>query len=143
MHPDWLSGIITVNAAIFANNPQLAALAFAENPPPSYGSDVPGFKKQGVVEVCYPYFPVPPIRHLYALEVVTRELLPLVGCPTLVLQSREDFTVPPENGPYIMEHISAADKQIVWLENSYHVATLDNDKEFIARQTLQFIRSHV
>ena len=33
-----------------------------------------------------------------------------------------------------------ADKCLVWLENSYHVATLDNDKEFIAGEALKFIQ---
>jgi carboxylesterase len=143
MHPEWVTGVATVNAAIFLNNPEMAALAFAENPPASYGGGAPDFKKQGVVEVCYPFVPVPPLRHLYALEVVTRELLPRVTCPTLVFQSREDFAVPPANGPFILEQISATDKQLVWLEDSYHVATLDNDQPLIVEQTLQFIQNHV
>jgi carboxylesterase len=143
MHPEMVTGIATVNAAIHLNNPETAALAFAENPPATMSGGGPDFKKPGVVEVCYPVVPTPPLRHLYALEAVTRDLLPRVVCPTLVFQSCEDFSVPSENGPYIVEHIGAADKQILWLENSYHVATLDNDKELIARQTLQFIRSHV
>ena len=71
------------------------------------------------------------------------DLLPRVVCPALIFQSREDFVVPPENGPFILDHIGSADKQLVWLDNSYHVATLDNDKELIAEQTLQFIRSHL
>jgi carboxylesterase len=144
MHPEMVSGAITINAAIFLDNPNMAALAFAEDPPPSYvGGDGPDYKMQGVVEVCYPFIPIPPIRHLYALEVVTRELLPRVVCPTLVFQSRVDYAVPPSNGPYIVEHIGARDKQLVWLENSYHVATLDGDKELIAEQTLQFIQNLV
>lgn len=143
MHPEWLSGIVTVNAALFLDNPDMAALAFAENPPAGYGSGAPDFKKAGVVEVCYPSVPAPAIRHLYALEAVTRDLVPRVACPTLVLQSREDFAVPPTNGAFILEHISAADKQLVWLENSYHVATLDNDQPLIVERTLQFIQEHV
>ena len=79
---------------------------------------------------------------MYALEGVTRELLPRVVCPTLVFQSCVDYSVPPTNGPYIIEHIAADDKQLVWLENSYHVATLDNDKDLIAEQTLRFISNH-
>ena len=33
--------------------------------------------------------------------------------------------------------------RLVWLDNSYHVATLDNDKELIAQETLQFIQAHL
>ena len=51
---------------------------------------------------------------------------------------------PQEQGfiPYIVEHVGAEDKRLVWLEDSYHVATLDNDKEAIAREILQFIQAH-
>jgi len=46
----------------------------------------------------------------------------------------------PDNAPYIIEHIGAADKRLLWLDNSYHVATLDNDKELIAGEILKFIQ---
>ena len=143
MHPDLLSGVITVNGAIYSRNPELASLAFDENPPAGYVGEGPEFVKPDVLNVCYPSIPIPPIRHLYALKSVTHDLLPRVVCPALIFQSREDFVVPPENGPFILDHIGSADKQRVWLDNSYHVATLDNDKELIAEQTLQFIRSHL
>jgi len=84
---------------------------------------------------------VPAIRHLYGLMGVAKELLPRVACPTVVFTSREDHVVPPSNGPYILERLGAADKRLVWLESSYHVATLDNDKEFIAAEMAAFIRA--
>jgi carboxylesterase len=96
-----------------------------------------------VTELAYPVVPVPAIRHLYALMAVTRELLPRVVCPTLVFQCRDDHVVVPDNAPYILEQVGAADKQLVWLENSYHVATLDNDKELISAKTLQFIQERL
>jgi carboxylesterase len=95
-----------------------------------------------VTELAYPVVPVPAIRQLYALMGVTRELLPRVTCPTLVFQSRDDHVVNPDNGPYIVEHVGTADKRLVWLDHSYHVATLDNDKELIASETLRFIQEH-
>lgn len=73
---------------------------------------------------------------------VARELLPRVVCPALVFVSRDDHVVPPENSPYIYDHIGSAEKRLVWLEDSYHVATLDNDKESIAAETLAFIQAH-
>ena len=63
-------------------------------------------------------------------------------CPTLVFQFRDDHVVNPDNAPYIVEHVGTADKRLVWLDNSYHVATLDNDKELIGRETLRFIQEH-
>lgn len=143
MYPDVFAGAVPVNAAVFLDSPDLAALAFMADAPatvPGVGSDI---KKPGVTELAYPVVPVPAVRQLYALMGATRELLPRVTCPTLVFQSRDDHVVTPANAPYIVEHLGADEKRLVWLEESFHVATLDNDKELIASETVQFFRQHV
>lgn len=140
MHPDVIRGAIPINGALFVNNPDLAGLAFMAGAPaavPGVGGDI---KKPGVTELAYADVPVPAIRQIYALMGVTRELLPKVKCPLLVIQSRDDHVVVPENAPFIIENVGAQDKRLLWLENSYHVATLDHDQELIARETLNFIK---
>lgn len=140
MYPDVFAGAVPINAAVFLENPDFAALAFMGDAPdtvPGVGSDI---KKPGVTELAYPVVPVPAIRQIYGLMSATRELLPRVTCPTLVFQSKDDHVVTPKNAPYIIDHIGTEDKRLVWLEESYHVATLDNDKELIASEALQFIR---
>lgn len=141
IYPDVIAGAMPVNAAVFLNNADLAALAFMAGAPdtvPGVGADI---KKPGETELVYPVVPVPAIRQLYALMAVTDELLPKISCPTLLFSSTEDHVVPPDNGPYILERLGSQHKQLVWLENSYHVATLDNDKERIVRNMIQFIRT--
>lgn len=142
MHADLFSGVIPINGAVMLNNPDMASLAFMAGAPPvvpGVGSDI---KQIGVTELAYPVVPVPAVKQIYALIAVTRELLPRIQAPTLVMTSRDDHVVPPVNGPYILEHIGAVDKRLLWLENSYHVATLDNDKELIAAEALRFIQAH-
>jgi carboxylesterase len=142
MYPQTFSGIIPINGAVHLNSPDLAGLAFMAGAPPvipGVGSDI---KQPGIVELAYPVVPVPAIRQIYALMSVTADLLPRITCPALVIHSKEDHVVPPPNGPYIMSHISSTEKELLWLENSFHVATMDNDKELIAAQTLDFIRKH-
>jgi carboxylesterase len=143
MHPEAIRGAIPINGALFVNNPDLAGLAFMAGAPdavPGVGGDI---KKAGVSELAYADVPVPAIRQIYALMSVTRELLPRVKCPILVMQSRDDHVVVPDNAPFIIENVAAEDKRLLWLENSYHVATLDHDKELIARETLKFILTHL
>jgi carboxylesterase len=143
MHPDVFVGAAPINAAVFLENPDFAALAFMRDAPdtvPGVGSDI---KKPGVTELAYPVVPVPAIRQIYGLMSATRELLPRVTCPTLVFHSKDDHVVTAENAPYIIDHLGTEDKRLVWLEESYHVATLDNDKELIASETLQFIQQHL
>jgi len=142
MFPELVQGVVPINAPVFFDNPELAGLAFMAEAPglvPGIASDI---KLPGVARVAYANVPVPAIRQLYALVGVTRELLPRVRCPALVMQSREDHVVVPDNAPFILERIGSGDKHLLWLENSYHVATLDHDKERIARETLNFIRAN-
>ena len=141
-YPQVFAGMIPVNGAVFLNSPDMAGLAFMRGAPlvvPGVGSDI---KQPGIQELAYPVVPVPAVRQLYALMGVVNELLPRIVCPALVIHSREDHVVTPANGTYVLEHISSTDKELLWLENSYHVATLDNDKELIARRSLEFIRKH-
>lgn len=142
MYPTVFDGAIPINGALFLNSPALAGLAFAKNAPdfvPGVGSDI---RKPGITEVAYPVIPVPAVRQVYGLMAATRELLDRVTCPVLIFQSREDHVVPPANGEAILSGVGSAEKRLVWLDNSYHVATLDNDKERIAAETLAFIRAH-
>src|SRR5579859_1292453 len=142
-HPELFKGIIPINAVISIHNPGLAALAYAADAPaelPGIGSDI---KASGVTELAYPVTPVPTIKELLALMKVTEEMLPRITCPTLIFVSREDHVVPPINAEAIMQKISSSEKHLVWLENSYHVVTLDNDKDIIVQKSIDFIKSHV
>lgn len=141
-YPDLFKGILPINAFIFANNPDLASLAYMVNAPaevPGVGGDI---KATDMTELAYSLVPVPSIKELLALAKVTDELLPRITIPTLIFVSREDHVVPPANAEHILNKINSTEKRLCWLENSYHVATLDNDKEKIVQQSLAFLQAH-
>lgn len=140
--PDLIRGIVPINACVYLGNPELARLVFDPKAPatvPGVGSDI---KAEGIEELVYPEVPIPPVKEFMAIMRVTDDLLPTVTAPALIFQSTEDHVVPPENGPHILEKLGSTDKELVWLENSYHVATLDNDKDLIAERTIRFVREH-
>src|SRR5262249_1352254 len=91
----------------------------------------------------YPVVPVPTIKEILALMKVTEELLPRITCPVLGIVSRDDHVVPPENTSYYLGRVASAETEILWLENSYHVATLDNDRELIVQRTNDFFKRRV
>lgn len=141
MHPDVIRGAIPINGTVHIGNADMASLAFHPAAPatvPGIGSDI---KAPGVKELAYADVPTAAIRQIFALVGVTRTLLPRIQCPTLVMQSRDDHVVEPENGGRIARLLGASRVELQWLEDSYHVATLDNDKELIARNAVAFIRS--
>ena len=140
-HGDVIKGAVPINAVVRIGNAGMASVAFDANLPdtvPGIGSDI---KAPGVVELAYKEVPVPAFRQVYALTAVTHDLLPTITCPTLVITSREDHVVDPTNGPLIAQRLGAKRIELLWLDDSYHVATLDNDKALIAQQTVAFIRS--
>ena len=139
MRPELIRGIVPINGCVFLKDPELSRLVFDKNAPatvPGVGSDI---KASGVKELVYPEVPLPAVKEFMALMRVTDDLLPTIETPALIFQSLEDHVVPPENGPYIQNHLGSRYRQLARLENSYHVATLDNDASYIAEQTIRFI----
>jgi carboxylesterase len=61
-----------------------------------------------------------------------------VTCPILLFSSTQDHVVPPVSGDRLVEGVKGP-VQRIFLERSFHVATLDYDKEAIEAQTVQFV----
>jgi carboxylesterase len=62
-----------------------------------------------------------------------------VSCPVLLLSSRSDHVVPSESGDLLVERASGPLER-VWLERSYHVATLDYDAPEVETRAVEFVR---
>lgn len=56
------------------------------------------------------------------------------------MHSRNDHTAPPESAEYVFEHAGAIDKEIVWYDRSYHVITMDYDRDDVFARTFDFIK---
>ena len=99
------------------------------------GSDI---KKEGTTEAKYDGWPLRALQSVIeGVEVVDANLASITA-PSLLLSSREDHTVAPDNGDEIVEKSSGPVERI-WLEESYHVATLDNDQELVESATIDFL----
>ena len=66
------------------------------------------------------------------------ENLSRIAAPTLLLSSREDHVVTSDHGDDLVAQVSGPIER-VWLENSYHVATIDNDQELVESLTMDFL----
>jgi len=134
-----IAGIVTINALI--RHPQEVLMrAVGRLGLPRWLKPVANDTKlSGVDEKGYDRIPSRAARQLALLLAAVREDLPLVRCPALVFSSAEDHVVPPDNQREIYETIASADKTLVRLPDSYHVATMDNDRDLIFAGTLHFI----
>jgi carboxylesterase len=101
----------------------------------SIGSDI---KKEGVVEASYNATPLRCVLSLVAGASEIESNLSNIVAPILLLSSREDHVVTSDNGDAIVDQSSGPVERI-WLEESYHVATLDNDQELLESATIEFL----
>ncbi|MFY9783236.1 MAG: alpha/beta fold hydrolase [Acidimicrobiales bacterium] len=101
----------------------------------SIGSDI---KKEGGDGAAYDATPLVPLRSLFEAIVSVNENLPLISAPSLLITSREDHVVTWDNGSELIAKVSGPVER-VWLENSYHVATVDNDQELVESLTSDFL----
>jgi carboxylesterase len=77
---------------------------------------------------------------LIELSDQVRAKLPELVQPTLVIHSRRDHTCPfSKNAEFLMNHLGCADKRLVALDESFHVITVDSERERVAQETLDFI----
>jgi carboxylesterase len=113
--------------------PILGKLPFAVK---GIGSDIADPSQR---ELCYAKIPLRSAAALLAYQSAVKERLPRVTAPLLMFCSQQDHVVPPGNTRYISEHVSSTDLDVVWLERSYHVATLDYDAPVIFDRSSEFI----
>lgn len=77
---------------------------------------------------------------LLDLSALVRPMLPRVTQPALVIHARRDKTCPMrKNMRYVMKHLGSVEKRAVELEESYHVITVDSEKERIVDEVTAFV----
>ena len=137
-----IAGVVVVNPSLFTLRKDaklLPALRLLVPSMPPVGNDI---KKPGVTEPAYDRLPVKAAYQLAQLWKVTNADLEKVSQPLLVLTSKDDHVVEPANSERLMEGAGTTDKRQVILEDSFHVATMDNDLPRIVEETLAFVQAH-
>ena len=135
-YPAKVNGVVAVNPDV--RRPELAlapVVRLFTRTSKGVGNDI---KKPGQDEIVYDRVPLKAAIQLGKFYRNVQRELPSVRQPLLVFSSREDHVARPANSRYVMQHAGSAQKELVPLTNSYHVATLDYDAELIFERTLQF-----
>jgi carboxylesterase len=141
-HPE-VSGLVLINSLVRHPHELAMRLLGRLGMPrwvPAVANDI---NCPGVDERAYGRLPSRATRQLALLSREVRRDLPKVTCPVLLFSSTVDHVVPPANQREIYASIGSADKALISLGNSYHVATMDYDKDEVFRGTLRFIAEHM
>ena len=134
-----VAGLMLVNPAFRADDRRLAALPVVKHLVgglPAIGNDV---RKDGVTELAYSRTPLKALHSLVkAWDIVVHDL-PQVTQPLLLMRSAVDHVVPASSSALLLSRISSKDVTEIILDNSYHVATLDNDAPLIFDASTEFV----
>ncbi len=92
----------------------------------------------------YERMPVRPLASLFELIGLCKKMLPQVTAPCLIMQSKVERTVQPRSAAYIYGQLGSSVKQLLWLERSGHILTMDAERDkvfqaigsFLAQQAL-------
>lgn len=88
----------------------------------------------------YPYFPV---TLFYQLDLLVKHLtkkLPNIKVPVQLIQAREDDITSVKNSQFIYDRIKSTSKELILLDNSYHVVTADQERDKVAQEVNRFFR---
>jgi carboxylesterase len=135
-----VAGLVLVNPAVNSERKDILLLPVLKHLVPAFpgiGSDV---KKAGVVESAYRRTPLKAAHSFFSSLKGMRERLPEVTQPLLLFRSRTDHVVDPSSGRIILSTVSSRDLEERVLEDSFHVATIDNDAPQIFAASADFIR---
>jgi carboxylesterase len=139
-HPE-IAGLVAVNALVQPLDPEMVAMVRSmvdagETVAPGIGSDI---ADPDSTESAYDGSPLLPLLSLGEAAEALGPDLARIACPVLVLTSPQDHVVAPANSDVLAGAVTGPVERVT-LERSYHVATLDHDKDLIAERAKDFVR---
>ncbi len=91
----------------------------------------------------YPAYPTAAIAELNDCLAFLRQCLPAVNIPALIIHSRNDRGVLPENAEAIYAALGSQDKKFFWVVDSGHVIPREPDRQLAFQATADFIHQTV
>lgn len=139
-HPE-VAGLVLVNAAVKPYDPDSrsfirAMLDAGDRIAPGIGSDI---ADPDAYEPAYGGSPLEGLLTLFDAVTELQDDLPRITCPAIVMQAPNDHVVDPTSADLLAETLGGPVERLS-LDRSYHVATLDYDKELIQERSVEFVR---
>ena len=87
------------------------------------------------------YLPGRSLGQLLQLISFLKKRLPFVRSPVLVIHAREDDVTSIKNADYIVARTGGAAEKVL-LENSYHMITIDQERDLVEAYSIEFMRRY-
>lgn len=141
-HPGEVAGLVGLASFVWSSNPLgrfAPAISKVVKSLPGVANDI---AEPGSQEIAYKRLPTVAAAQMLAFCATARDELGEVKVPTLLIHSRNDHTASPRNVELIRKGLGTDRVEVVWLERSYHVITLDYDRHDVFARTLAFVKSN-
>jgi carboxylesterase len=128
-----------VNPAVKVEDPRLRLLPVLRRIAGAFPGIASDIKKEGATEVAYDRTPLNALASFLQMQADVVPRLPDVSQPLLLLRSATDHVVPASSSRLVLDRVASPELTEIVLDDSYHVATLDNDADRIVKESMAFI----
>ena len=139
-----ITKIVTLSAPIFIDD----GLGLKNLPPKEFCGNAcivqPRRKLDNVPQAAnevYKKTPLVSVHELVDLIADVKNLLPTITTPILIMHGEDDHTAQPRSARFIMDNIGSERKFITTVANSGHLLPLDENRDFVFEEILNFLRS--
>jgi carboxylesterase len=140
------AGVVAMSTPFdLPKDPRRRYIKFLHRIQPSVAKGLPDWHnpQAALDHVDYPSYPTRSILELDALLAEMRLNLHKVKIPVLLVHSRQDNSVSPENMPAIYNALGTGQKSMLWIEDSNHVITREPERLQIFQAADQFFQQIV
>jgi carboxylesterase len=102
-----------------------------------FGPDI----KAEVEIITYDKIPVKSLSELLKLFKHLQDDLTDINAPLLIVYAKQDHVIDSKSAQKIYQKVSSKNKRILSLRDSYHIITLDIEKEQVFRETINFLKT--
>jgi len=120
-HPE-IKGLILINNVCVFTSPVYWFVPIIRHLTASVKGVASDIKDPNEKEIAYAKTPTNSVYQMLKMMKVMRKMLPSIKVPTIIFKSKEDHVIPIKSATYTLENLGSKNKELIWLENSYHVA---------------------
>ncbi|HPU14102.1 MAG TPA: alpha/beta fold hydrolase [Aeromicrobium sp.] len=139
--PEDVGALVLVNPAIALKRLDLKfvpAMSKVIGSLPGIGNDI---AMPGKDEIGYDRTPLKALASQLQMWSDVRKRLGQIDTPMLMFRSNQDHVVDETSSKLLMSSLGSAHRELIELTDSFHVATLDYEAEFIMERSAEFIRT--
>ncbi len=139
-----ITGAMPIAAPIHIYNPLMPYTPILKHFIRFHGGRKPPRTDKHPYDFGYTATPMKAVPHLGRLMKTAQRNLDKITCPMLIVQGLEDHTVKPKSAQIIYDGtVNCTQKELLWLEKSPHVCTLEPEYDILIEKLRRFIKENL